>query len=247
MATRAVLRFTPVFDPRIIEVPGLARDLMVQRGAIEKIRLDEPTPVVINHDMDRQVGTVREIYTAPSVDGGHVRDWFYASCEITDPPGWLKVNGGVSWSYRTLQRQDVNGTERLLRALIDEISILTPSTRPAEPLARGCSSSPQPRRRRSRPPIAPSPARSSTTRPARSSGATTRPRSWCGDADEARFRPIEVRRSPRRAALRTRFCSHPDRGCSRGGRRSSRSRSVRARCAGQRGARGARRGQRRPE
>ena len=50
-------------------------------------------------------------------------------------------------------------------------------------------------------------------------------------------------RSRRRAARRTRSRSHPDRGRSRGGRRSSRSRSVRARCAGLRGARGARRAQ----
>jgi hypothetical protein len=42
----------------------------------------------------------------------------------------------------------------------------------------------------------------------------------------------EVRRSWRLAARRTGSCSLPDRERSRGGRRSSRSRSVRARCAG---------------
>ena len=82
---RAVLRFAPVYDPRILEVPGLARDLMVQPGALETVGLDEATPVVIDHDMDRQVGTVREIYIAPSVDAGHVPEWFYASCDSRRP------------------------------------------------------------------------------------------------------------------------------------------------------------------
>ena len=133
---RAVLRFAPVYDPRILEVPGLARDLMVQPGALETVGLDEATPVVIDHDMDRQVGTVREIYIAPSVDAGHVPEWFYASCDFEGPPGWLRAGGGVSWSHIPLRTQDVNGTTRLLRGVIKEISILTPSTRPAEGLAQ---------------------------------------------------------------------------------------------------------------
>jgi hypothetical protein len=66
-----------------------------------------------------------------------------------------------------------------------------------------------------------------------------------GSMTKPRSRSIEVTRSRRRAARRTRSRSHPDRGSSRGGRRSSRSRSVRGRCAGQRDARGVRRVRRR--
>lgn len=79
------------------------------------------------------VGTVREIFEAPDSGGG---DWYWASVELTYPPGWLKRNGGVSWSHNALQTQDVNGTTRLLRGLITEVSILSPSVEPAEPRAR---------------------------------------------------------------------------------------------------------------
>jgi hypothetical protein len=47
-----------------------------------------------------------------------------------------KRNGGVSWSHNALQTQDVNGTTRLLRGIIKEVSILSPGVEPAEPLAR---------------------------------------------------------------------------------------------------------------
>ena len=62
-----------------------------------------------------------------------------------------------------------------------------------------------------------------------------------------RVRPSEVTRSRRRAAGRMRSCSRPDRGRSRGVRRSSKSQPVRARCARRRGARGGRRAHRCPQ
>jgi hypothetical protein len=131
---RALLRFAPVFDPGSVYERG--RDLEVQRGALEKIRPDEPTPVFINHDRGRPIGRVREIFIAADVNAGVVRDWYFASAEIPDPPAWLKVSGAVSWSYFALRTQQVGETTRILRALISEISILSPATRPAKTLAR---------------------------------------------------------------------------------------------------------------
>ena len=75
---------------------------------------------------------MREIFVAPDYKGG---DWYWASVEIADPPGWLKRDGGVSWSYNALRTQDVNGVTRLLRGIIHEIS-LSPTVKPAEPRAR---------------------------------------------------------------------------------------------------------------
>ncbi len=68
-----------------------------------------------------------------STTGG---DWYWASVEITDPPGWLKRNGGVSWSHNSLRELDVDGTTRLLRGITHEVSILSPTVKPAEPRAR---------------------------------------------------------------------------------------------------------------
>ena len=136
MSVSALLRFTPVFTCAILDDPKLARSLMVQRGALERVKRDEPIPVLVDHLAERQVGTVREIFIAPDVVGGVVQDWYMASVELPDPPGWLKRNGGVSWSYNKLQTQDVNGSTRLLRGIIHEVSILSPSVEPAEPRAR---------------------------------------------------------------------------------------------------------------
>jgi hypothetical protein len=117
----ALLRFTPVFDPRIIEDPSLARELMVQRGALrDRIKRDQPIPVVVDHDESRPVGYVRELFVASDVAGGIVQDWYFASVELDAAPGWLKRNGGVSWSHVALRAQNVNGATRLLRGIIRE-------------------------------------------------------------------------------------------------------------------------------
>jgi hypothetical protein len=109
MSVAAVLRFTPVYDPPILEVQGPARDVMVQRGPLEKVGHDETTPVLVNHDPGRRVGTVREIYIAPTVDGGVVRDWYFASVRLDDPPDWLARNGAVSWGTRRFRRRTSKG------------------------------------------------------------------------------------------------------------------------------------------
>ncbi|HUP50872.1 MAG TPA: hypothetical protein VM198_00245 [Longimicrobiales bacterium] len=131
MTQRALLRFVAVYTPAMLDDPKLAREEMVQRGALETIR-DEPIPVLVDHDPDRRVGTVRELYIAPDVVAGLVQEWYFASVELDAPPGWLKRNGGVSWACRSLQAQDVRGSTRLLRGLIDEVSVLSPSVRRAE-------------------------------------------------------------------------------------------------------------------
>lgn len=130
----ALLKFAPVYDPRIITDPKLARTLVVERGALEAVVRDEPIHVVVDHE--RQVGTVREIFTAPDVlYGRHVTDFYFASVELTDAPAWLKRGGGVSWSHRALHTREVGESTVLVRGLIDEVSLLSPSVQPAEPFA----------------------------------------------------------------------------------------------------------------
>ena len=140
MSVSALFRLVPVYDARIINDPKLARSFMVQRGAFEMISRDGEIPVVVDHADEREeanvIGRVRELYIAPDVTGGVARDWYFASAELTDAPGWLKRNSGVSWSHIPLRTQDVNGTTRLLRGVITEVSVLSPSVRPAESMAR---------------------------------------------------------------------------------------------------------------
>ena len=97
-------------------------------------------PVVIDHANPREeanvIGRVVELYIAPDMNGGVVRDWYFASAELDRPPAWLKRNSAVSWSHIPLRTQDVNGTTRLLRGVITEVSVLSPSVQPAESMAR---------------------------------------------------------------------------------------------------------------
>ena len=142
MSVSALFRLTPVFDPRIIDDPKLARSLIVPRGPFETISRDGEIPVVIDHADEREeanvIGRVRELSVFPDVTGGIVRDWYFASVELSAPPSWIRRGCGVSWSHIPLATQDVNGTTRLLRGVITEVSVLSPSVEPAESMARVC-------------------------------------------------------------------------------------------------------------
>jgi hypothetical protein len=60
----------------------------------------------------------------------------WASCRITDAPGWLRKYGGCSFEYRILDRRDMRTWTRVCSAAVSEVSLLSPTVKPAEPLAR---------------------------------------------------------------------------------------------------------------
>jgi hypothetical protein len=135
----AILRFAAAWDTRFVDDPTLRRELMVDRGALIPTNRDNSVPVVVDHDMNRQIGVVRGIHVYPAVlPGGKVSDWYHASVELNDVPGWLRRDGSVSWGHRCLHEMELAGVNLLKRALIDEISVLTPARQPKEPLARVC-------------------------------------------------------------------------------------------------------------
>lgn len=91
MSHTALLRFAPAYDARHFDDPAGAPDLVVSYDALKKVKREVPTPVVIDHNPERVVGHVRECWIGEDVDyGSRVRKWWFASCEITDAPGWLK-------------------------------------------------------------------------------------------------------------------------------------------------------------
>lgn len=134
----ALLRFAPAYDARhFLDDATDAPEYVVGSAAIKRVRLDEPTPIVVDHDRERVIGHAREMYVREDVDyGTRLRNWWFASCEITDAPGWLKREGGVSWSYKPLHTRTIADTTVIESCLIEEISVLAPATKPAEPLAR---------------------------------------------------------------------------------------------------------------
>ena len=140
MTWEAVLRFAPAYDTRhLVGDPPDAPDLLVSDSVLQKVKPNEPTPVLCDHDDERVVGHVKNVWVSPDVDyGTRIRRWHFAACELNERPSWLKRGGGVSWSYHPLHTYTAReGTTVLTSCILREV-LLSPSLSPAEPLARVC-------------------------------------------------------------------------------------------------------------
>ncbi len=100
-------------------------------GALKLIP-DRPTPLVVDHNMERQVGVVDRLFQMDWTDG----PWICASATVTDPPCWLRRHDTKAsfgrWNAHSTTHDD--GWERVTSALVKEVSLLI-SLEPAEPLA----------------------------------------------------------------------------------------------------------------
>ena len=119
MSHTCFLRFGRVYDPMMVIGPLRGNGSMYDRGAFRKHNLDG-LPVVVDHDMDRKIGVVRQIVDIEDTDG----TWWAALCDVPEPPAWLKPGTGVSFAFRNLHRAQVNGWDVVRDALLDEVSVL---------------------------------------------------------------------------------------------------------------------------
>ena len=134
----AILRFAPVFTPKLVGDERLIRDYMVERGALKPLTLARPIPVLVNHDESRQIGTVRTLAVYDELlFGTLVAPYYVAHVDITEPTA-MKRGDGVSWGYNVLHELEIAGTRLIRSAIIREVSVLTPGVKPAEPFARVC-------------------------------------------------------------------------------------------------------------
>jgi phage head maturation protease len=124
-------KVAPVYSPELVLDDTLRRKerTLYQAGAFRQQR---DLPLLIDHDDAQRVGTVREILEHRDTDGL----WHAVIADVDDPPAWLKRGTPVSIGFAKLSRTEANGCERILDALLTEVSILSPATRPAEPNAR---------------------------------------------------------------------------------------------------------------
>jgi len=90
-------------------------------------------PLLVDHDVERQVGVVRELSGLDWVDGR----WIAAHVTVTDSPGWLSKDTAASFERYDVHAPPIDaGGKRVGRAFVSEVSVLSPSVMPAEPLAR---------------------------------------------------------------------------------------------------------------
>jgi hypothetical protein len=90
-------------------------------------------PLLVDHDKTQQVGVVDLLYRLEWTDG----PWMVASATVHEPPAWLtKHDTKASFSFIALSRGSFTACEHVMDAFVREVSILSPGTEPAEPLAR---------------------------------------------------------------------------------------------------------------
>lgn len=134
MTTTAVIKFAPVVTLKRVNDPTWQdpERTLYWSGSLELHPDGRTVPLLVDHDFERQVGTVDGLFEMPFGDG----PWVCANVTITDPPTWLKQQRTKA-SFARLNRESmwVGRCERVERADITEVSILSPATLPGEPLA----------------------------------------------------------------------------------------------------------------
>jgi hypothetical protein len=109
-------------------------------GGALRLLPGKPTPLVVDHDVSRLIGTVDELFTMDWVDG----PWICCRAVVDDPPCWLRKYetkaSFARWDVHSTTHAD--GLERVTSALAKEVSLLSPATQPAEPLAGNTTMTP---------------------------------------------------------------------------------------------------------
>jgi len=125
-------RVAPVYHSRLVLDPQLRREerTLFQRGSMRMI--NSSVPLLIDHDPQQQVGQVHEVTEFRDADGL----WHAATATVDDPPEWLKRGSACSIGFITLSQTQHHGCLRVLDAALKEVSLVSPTHRPLEPLAR---------------------------------------------------------------------------------------------------------------
>jgi len=134
MTYEIAVKVAPVFTGDRFEDPAWRDRIMYRSDAL--LFRGRPVPLVVNHDKSRQLGEIAKIYKLDD-DG----PWLVGIGTMTgERPEWLKRGTPASLRCYPLFRRDVVIRERradvIAKALLDEISVLSPGNEPGEPLAR---------------------------------------------------------------------------------------------------------------
>lgn len=132
MTVSAILRAAPVLSNLATEsdyAEAYTRDSLTPRPGLDL----RDIPILVGHEKTSDpIGHVTAIHydECRRWPGGQ---WAYVHATITDPPGWLREGTGVSISRSALEYWTPWGCdfEIIQRALVSEVSLLTPGTEPA--------------------------------------------------------------------------------------------------------------------
>jgi hypothetical protein len=91
----------------------------------------EPIPLVVDHNLERQIGIVDELAELDDADG----IWLTARCRLTEQPPWLKRGTGASMGYKPLWSQQIGAGHCVRDAILEEVTVVLRQA-PREPLAK---------------------------------------------------------------------------------------------------------------
>ena len=132
--TTALIRFAPLVTLKRINDPTWWQPdrTKYRSGSLELPTGTTEVPLLVDHEDERQVGVVHELLEMNCDDG----PWYCARATITDPPPWLRQHTTkASFSRRNLESTWAGPCESVEHAHVTEVSILSPTVKPAEPLA----------------------------------------------------------------------------------------------------------------
>jgi hypothetical protein len=136
MTCTAMIKLWRLFDDALVRDPyayPVGKEV-IERGAMQLGGPlgDRPAPVLVDHDVSRPIGFVRELSDFADTDG----EWLCALVTITDPPTWLKNGTAASIATKAFERRNWGPLKRIVRGWVTEVSVLSPGVRPAEPRAK---------------------------------------------------------------------------------------------------------------
>lgn len=138
LSVPVVLRAAPIATFEELSQPDIVRHHeMYERGALKpRPGLDVlDVPILVDHIKDdTPIGRVRTLRTDECWTGG---TWLWVHADIDDPPGWLRKGSGVSIARSAFHTRDLGaGWDLICKALLNEVSILSPGSKPAFPRAQ---------------------------------------------------------------------------------------------------------------
>jgi hypothetical protein len=136
---KCLIRLGPAVTPKTLDDVGPERDVYDRLELCTRSQVTEQghlvllpaAPVCIDHDDDQEVGRIIRLHTFDDALGR----WWFARCEISQPPEWLRRGTKASICFSALQRGEAAGRGVVRHALVREVSILSPGVIPAEPFA----------------------------------------------------------------------------------------------------------------
>ena len=125
-----LVKLAPIVTPDRLGNPELEQPgrTMYWRNALGFLPGRSEVPLVVDHDMSRQIGVLDQLFPMDWVDG-----WWIVACgTVTDAPASLeKYQTKASFGHWNVHISE----NRVSQAWVKEVSLLSPAVEPAEPLA----------------------------------------------------------------------------------------------------------------